>query len=114
MMESPLVNGGGHHNLNTLQDRMAFYKHVDQTRQNEFDDLAHQLLEVQAALETARCDLEDERATRRNYRRRAEEAESARVSVVFAREYCSQCAINVRVRQGRELRGGGLTMQWLF
>jgi len=83
-MESPLVNGGGHPNhLNTLQDRMAFYKHVDQTRQNEFDDLGHQLLEVQAALETARCDLEDERATRRNYRRRAEEAESARVSVVF-------------------------------
>ena len=73
-MESALANGFD------FKQRVQMYRQLDQTRQEEFETLAEQVHSLQALLHTAKGDLEDEQHTRRNYRKRAEDAEAAMVS----------------------------------
>jgi hypothetical protein len=67
-------------NGQSLPDRLALYKQMDETRHEEFTNLSQAVITLEEQLRNAKADLEDEQATRRQYRRRAEEAESAAVS----------------------------------
>lgn len=79
-MDSMLRNGHGPPNGQSLPDRLALYKQMDETRHDELSNLAQAVIALEDQLRTAKADLEDEQMTRRQYRRRAEEAESAAVS----------------------------------
>ncbi len=68
----------------SLPDRLALYKQMDETRHEEFSHLAQAVLTLEEQLRNSQADLEDEQATRRQYRRRAEEAESAASRNQFA------------------------------
>lgn len=78
-MDSMLQNGHGPNGL-SLPERLALYKRMDDARHEEFTTLSDAVITLEEQLRNAKADLEDEQATRRNYRRRAEEAESAAVS----------------------------------
>lgn len=82
-MDNMLRNGTGPSNGQSLPDRLALYKQMDETRHEEFSNLAQAVITLEEKLRNARADLEDEQMTRRQYRRRAEEAESAAVSESF-------------------------------
>jgi hypothetical protein len=82
-MDSMLRNGTAPSNGQSLPDRLTLYKQMDETRHEEFSNLAQAVITLEDKLRNARADLEDEQMTRRQYRRRAEEAESAAVSENF-------------------------------
>lgn len=73
-MEQTMVNSVD------LLERVASYRRLDEARHRDLESLAHQLDQLQRSLDTVRTDLEDEQNTRRTWRKRAEEAESAMVS----------------------------------
>lgn len=77
-MEALQTNGGG-----DIVSRVQMYRDFDRQRQSELEQIADQFMEMKDALDTIKGDLEDERSTRRTYRRRAEEAEAAMVSTRF-------------------------------
>lgn len=79
-MDNMLRNGTGPSNGQSLPDRLALYKQMDDTRHEEFSNLAQAVMTLEEQLRNAKADLEDEQMTRRQYRRRAEEAESTAVS----------------------------------
>lgn len=80
-MDSMLRNGNAP-NGQSLSERLALYKQMDDTRHEEFSNLAQAVMSLEEQLRNAKADLEDEQMTRRQYRRRAEEAESAAVRMV--------------------------------
>lgn len=79
-MDSMLRNGNGPSNGQSLPDRLALYKQMDETRHEEFSNLAQAVITLEEKLRNAKADLEDEQMTRRQYRRRAEDADAAAVS----------------------------------
>ena len=87
-MDTMLRNGTGSSKGSTLPDRLALYKQMDETRHEELSNLAQAVMTLEDKLRTAKADLEDEQMTRRQYRRRAEEAESAAVSEPYPTRAC--------------------------
>ena len=90
-----LRNGTGSSKGSTLPDRLALYKQMDETRHEELSNLAQAVIALEDNLRTAKADLEDEQMTRRQYRRRAEEAESAAVS----KHYFIRACFTYRLRR---------------
>ena len=91
-MDSPHSDGIGN-----ITSRVQAYKKFDVERQNDLEQLAEQCLQMKTTLSTIQADLEDERATRRNWRKRAEDAENAMASLpapVFVS--CSICPGAIR------------------
>ncbi|EXJ89669.1 hypothetical protein A1O3_02736 [Capronia epimyces CBS 606.96] len=64
-------------NQHDLHQRLQDYRIFDQARQSEIEFLAQTCLKLDSERLTLQSDLDDERATRRTWKRRAEEAEVA-------------------------------------
>ena len=77
-MEIQLANGV--HHDDDVRPLIESYKDFDLSRQNQLEQLADQYMALKLRFSTVEADLEDERATRRNYRRQAEDAKAAIVS----------------------------------
>jgi hypothetical protein len=64
-------------NRHDLQQRLLDYRAFDEARQSEFDFLSQTCLRLNTERLTLQSDLDDERNTRRTWKRRAEDAETA-------------------------------------
>lgn len=64
--------------------RIIQYEQFDKARHEELSNLAFEYEQMKATLKTLRDDLDDERATRRSWRQRAEAAENATARNQFA------------------------------